>query len=165
MSMRRFRPLACAMFAIPLFVCCATSRRHVNGRLIAKSVEAIKRIGPGCYREKATPRITEGIFESNDQREEIQKNIGREYYEIVFPYDESEERLDFDFSAKVKIWKDNGEPAEVIFGNGYGRNFFFKSYSEQLKDSTLHTVPYQQVQECKPAEMHVIIRSVTPAGK
>ena len=162
--MGRFLQLACATLTILLFVCCATNRRHVNKRLIAKSVEAIKRIGPGYYREKATPRITEGIFESNDQREEIQKNIGREYYEITFPYDASEERLDFGFSAKVKIWKDNEEPAEVIFGNGYGRNFFFKSYSEQLKDS-MDTVPYQQVQECKPAEMHVIIRSVTPAGE
>lgn len=34
-------------------------------------------------------------------------------------------KFDFGFAARVRIWKDTGEPLDVIFGNGMGRNFSF----------------------------------------
>ena len=93
-----------------------------NKYLIDLSSEVIKTMGPGYYRN-THPTISEGVFKSNDGRAKIKKNIGRKYYEIKYPYDKSKETLEFDFSAKVRIWKDTGEPCDVIFGNGYGKNF------------------------------------------
>ena len=44
-------------------------------------------------------------------------------------------KFDFGFAARVRIWKDTGEPLDVIFGNGWGRNFFFLSFKEQTNHS------------------------------
>lgn len=112
--------------------------------LVDLSTQVIKKFGPDYYRN-VTPIITEGVFESDDKRSEIKSNIGREYYEITYSYDKSKEVLDFDFSAKVRIWKDSGEPCDVVFGNGYGKNFFFLSYKEQTDTrAIIEVVPYQQ---------------------
>lgn len=112
--------------------------------LISLSTQVIKKFGPDYYRNVA-PIITEEIFESTDKRSEIKSNVGREYYEVTYPYDKSKEVLDFDFSAKVRIWKDSGEPCEVVFGNGYGKNFLFLSYKEQTDArAIIDVVPYQQ---------------------
>ncbi len=112
--------------------------------LIELSAEVIKKFGPDYYRN-VVPVITEGVFESTDKRTEIQKNVGREFYEVTYSYDKSKELLDFDFSAKVRIWKDSGEPCEVIFGNGHGRNFFVLGYREQTDSrAIIEIVPYQQ---------------------
>lgn len=112
--------------------------------LVELSTQVIKKFGPGYYRN-VTPIITEGTFESTDKRSEIKKNIGRKYYEVTYSYDKSKEILDFDFSAKVRIWKDNGEPCDVVFGNGHGKNFFFLSYKEQTDArAIIDIVPYQQ---------------------
>lgn len=112
--------------------------------LVDLSTQVIKKFGPDYYRN-VTPIITEGVFESDDKRSEIKSNIGRKYYEVTYPYDKSKEVLDFDFSAKVRIWKDSGEPCEVVFGNGYGKNFFFLSYKEQTDTrAIIEVVPYQQ---------------------
>lgn len=112
--------------------------------LINLSTQVIKKFGPDYYRN-VTPIITEGTFESTDKRSEIKSNVGRKYYEVTYPYDKSKEVLDFDFSAKVRIWKDSGEPCEVVFGNGYGKNFLFLSYKEQTDArAIIDVVPYQQ---------------------
>lgn len=44
-------------------------------------------------------------------------------------------KFDFGFAARVRIWKDTGEPLDVIFGNGMGRNFLFKTFVEQTNHS------------------------------
>ncbi len=112
--------------------------------LVDLSTQVIKKFGPDYYRN-VTPIITEGVFESDDKRSEIKSNIGHEYYEVTYSYDKSKEVLDFDFSAKVRIWKDSGEPCDVVFGNGYGKNFFFLSYKEQTDTrAIIEVVPYQQ---------------------
>lgn len=115
--------------------------------LIELSTEVIKKFGPDYYRN-VVPVITDGVFETTDKRSKIKKNVGREYYEVTYSYDKSKELLDFDFSAKVRIWKDSGEPSEVIFGNGYGRNFFVLSYKEQTDArAIIEVVPYQQASD------------------
>lgn len=112
--------------------------------LINLSTQVIKKFGPGYYRN-VTPVITEGVFGSDDKRSEIKRNVGRKYYEVTYSYDKSKETLDFDFSAKVRVWKDSGEPCDVIFGNGYGKNFFFLSYKEQTDArAVIEVVPYRQ---------------------
>lgn len=110
-----------------------------NKYLIDLSSEVIKTMGPGYYRN-THPMISEGVFISNDGRAKIKKNIGRKYYEIKYPYDKSKETLEFDFSAKVRIWKDTGEPCDVIFGNGYGKNFSTCTVEPSL--SACHPIAY-----------------------
>lgn len=68
-----------------------------------------------------------------DSRRKIRKQMGREYYEVVFTYDSTTVRFAFNYAAKVRIWKDTGTPLDVIFGNGMGRNFFFKSFKTQAR--------------------------------
>lgn len=127
----------------------ALSGQEKEQYLISLSSDVIKLLGPGYYRN-VTPTITEEKFENSDNRLEISRNVGRVYYEVTYGYDNSEESLDFPFSAKVSIWKDSGEPFEVIFGNGYGRNFFFITYDDILKrKSIMEPVPYEQVKTQK----------------
>ncbi len=59
---------------------------------------------------------------------QIQKQFGRKYYTITFTYDSTAVKFDFGFAARVRIWKDTGGPLDVIFGNGWGRNFLFISF-------------------------------------
>ena len=119
-----------------------------NEYLIQIGKDVTKQFGPGYYREYKQPVISMAEkFYSDDKRPEIVNNIGREYYTITFLYDKSKETLDFDFASEVKIWKDTGEPFEVIFGNGYGKNFLFISY-KQLKTigvEPMDQIPYQQI--------------------
>ena len=151
--MRALYLLICTMFCINAMAQQANfealNSSEKEKHLISLSNDIIKLLGPGYYRE-VTPTITEEKFESSDKRSEISRNIGRTYYEVTYGYDNSKESLDFPFSAKVSIWKDTGEPFEVIFGNGYGRNFFFITYDEVLKRKVImEPVPYQQIKSQK----------------
>lgn len=147
--------LICAMFSMNVIAqrtnLDTLNESNRNNYLISLSKEIVKTFGPDYYRNM-TPVIIDGVFETTDERPEIKKNVGREYYEVIYPYNNSKEVLDFDFSAKVKVWKDTGEPLEVIFGNGYGRNFFFIPYDELIKErSAIEQIPYEQakVQKAK----------------
>ena len=66
---------------------------------------------------------------------QIRKQIGRKFYTVTFTYDSTAVKFDFGFAARVSIWSDIGEPLDVIFGNGMGRNFLFKSFVEQTNHS------------------------------
>ena len=70
-----------------------------------------------------------------DSRPQIRKQIGRKFYTVTFTYDSTAVKFDFGFAARVRIWKDTGEPLDVIFGNGWGRNFLFLSFKEQTNHS------------------------------
>lgn len=79
------------------------------------------------------------VFQKEDYGDsfpEIRKQIGREYYTITFTYDSTSVRFAFNYAAKVRIWKDTDTPLDVIFGNGMGRNFLFKSFKKQTKYSS-----------------------------
>ena len=77
--------------------------------------------------------FTKHLFE--DRRPQIRKQIGRKFYTVTFTYDSTAVKFDFGFAARVRIWKDTGEPLDVIFGNGWGRNFFFETFEEQTHHS------------------------------
>ena len=63
------------------------------------------------------------------------KTDRKKFYTVTFTYDSTAVKFDFGFAARVRIWKDTGEPLDVIFGNGWGRNFFFLSFKEQTDHS------------------------------
>lgn len=76
------------------------------------------------------------IFQKDDygdKQRKIRKQIGKAYYEVTFTYDTTAVKFAFNYAAKVRIWKDTGEPLDVIFGNGMGRNFLFKSFKKQTE--------------------------------
>lgn len=78
------------------------------------------------------------VFQKEDYGDsfpEIRRQIGRKYYTVTFAFDTATVRFAFDYAAKVRIWKDTGEPLDVIFGNGMGRNFLFLSFKEQTNHS------------------------------
>ena len=78
------------------------------------------------------------VFQKEDYGDsfpEIKKQIGRKFYTVTFTYDSTAVKFDFGFAARVRIWKDTGEPLDVIFGNGWGRNFLFKTFVEQTNHS------------------------------
>lgn len=78
------------------------------------------------------------IFDKSDYGDElpeIKKCVGREYYTIIFTYDKKVIQFAFDYAARVRIWKDTGEPLDVIFGNGFGRNFLISDFMEQTNCS------------------------------
>ena len=133
---------------------CSTSRPNLLGKmpktereayLIKLGKEVTKAFGPGYYREYKQPIISKPKkFKDNDMRPEIQANIGRKYYVVTFLYDPSKETLDWNHASQVEIWKDTGEPMGATFGNGYGKDFIFDSYEEQLRSPDKTIVPYQQ---------------------
>lgn len=101
------------------------------------------------------------IFQKDDygdNHRKIRKQFGKAYYEVVFTYDSTAVRFAFDYAAKVRIWKDTGEPLDVIFGNGMGRNFLFKSFRKQTrqnkkrKKATAHSIEQVPLQTEKTPE-------------
>lgn len=115
-------------------------------KMINTAKEVSQTFGPAYNVDKATRIEISGpfIFEDNDKRPEIQACIGRKYYTITF-IPENTEEYEFPFLSEVSIWAD-GEPQGVTFGNGWGRNFFFRSYSSQKKDELIKTIPLQKCQ-------------------
>lgn len=112
------------------------------------AIEVTKTYGPGYYRKDSKAVISKVIkFTTDDERPEVSKNIGREYYEVYFPYDPTKERLEWDFTSKVYIWKDNGQPFDIFFGNGIGRTFMFTPYTKATRAANVEQVPYQQANE------------------
>lgn len=134
------------------------NKQERHAYLVKKSIEVIKNFGPGYYREGAAPIIsdythsffydTKEMLTAPEIEPILVKNNGRKYYEVICPYDTLTERLSWDFAAKIKIWEDDGQPIEVIFGNGIGVNFFARSYDcwiqEGVKD--IEKIKYQKVE-------------------
>lgn len=109
--------------------------------------ELTKTYGPEYYREYGKPIISKTKkFKTDDHRIEISKNTGRKYYEITFPYDQAKEKLEWDYASKIGVWKDSGEPFLILFGNGAGINFFFKSHRARMQTG-IEQVPYEQAPE------------------
>lgn len=143
--MNRLLYIGCCVFLMGCMHKTTFSQMNKEQReeyLIALGKELTLTFGPDYYSEQGTPVISEGVFESEgNDRPEIQRNVGRAYYQITFPTD----RLDFNYASEVRIWKDTGEPLAVIFGNGYGKTFLFISYEEQIRQKdSIRTIPYEQ---------------------
>ena len=112
--------------------------------LIYTAKEAILKYGPDYYREYKQPVISYRKFPSADQISDARflKYAGRYYYEITFLYDPAEETLEWDFTAKARIWADTGDLDGVSFGNGYGR--LIPEDMDWRNDTTIGPVPYQE---------------------
>ena len=105
--------------------------------LITTATNVANTFGPAYVPFFKDAEISElRIFQKDDygdKKRKIRKQIGRAYYEVTFSYDTTAVRFAFNYAAKVRIREDTGEPLDVIFGNGMGRNFLFKSFKKQTK--------------------------------
>lgn len=126
--------------------------------LVKTAREVSETFGPGYTEYFKAPILSDvQVFDENlyGNAPEMQKHIGREYYTITFPYDTAQVRMEFNFAARVNIWKDNGQPMDVIFGNGYGRNFFFLTYRQQTENKdSIRQVPFQKITVQKATIIH-----------
>ena len=103
--------------------------------LVKCSREVIKHFGPGYYREFQKPEVS-GLHVLSDtihSYPELNRNLGRKYYTVIYPYDHSQEQLEWNYAAKVEIWDDGGEPKGALFGHGLGIHFGFGPYREWVK--------------------------------
>ncbi|HZK03397.1 MAG TPA: hypothetical protein VFC94_03205 [Bacteroidaceae bacterium] len=119
-----------------------------NEYLLSLAKEVVLNFGPDYYRTENEP-VIEGpvpyyFFGSAEKEKEnwddiyepFKKISGREYYSITYFYDSDEEpigRIVIKYCAEVRIWADNGEPFEVMFGTGWGVTFYPILYRDLLK--------------------------------
>jgi YD repeat-containing protein len=108
-----------------------------NEYLVKLAREVVLNFGPGYYRENMNPEVSaiRMYLDSThvERFPEDRKNIGRKYYVVTFPYDHTQEQLEWGYAAKVEIWEDDGEPKGVMFGCNLGYHFTFTSYREWVK--------------------------------
>lgn len=106
-----------------------SSKRDEYLTKIAKDVT--NTFGPEFYRDSIAPEISDlMIFKSGtSDLPEIKGNDSRKYYCVKFT---TTEPLEFDYTSRVDIWEDNGQPKAIYFGTGIGVHFLKKSYEEWL---------------------------------
>ena len=127
--------------SVLLAVCCISSYAQSHDLSIMKPAkrdtyliklakEVVKNFGPDYYQKDLESTIfpTVKVYNSNDKRSSIQKNVGRRYYVVTLEDKHS------DKSSEVLIWEDNGEPAAIHFSHSLGRNFYFRSYKQWIKE-------------------------------
>lgn len=108
-----------------------------NKYLVQKAKEVIMAFGPDYYRDYKEPIISDiTVFPETFKNDPVLKDkklFGRKYYSVTYVYDTSVENLKYSIAARVNIWADNGQPASVFFGSGFGHNFYKVTYKEWLK--------------------------------
>lgn len=113
------------------------NKQQRNEYLIKLAREVTKNFGPEWYEQGATIAVVPDspiLYQSYRTPQEEKKFKGKRYYRVTLYYDkDTQKRTGYDYASFVDIWEDDGEPSGIIFGNSYGRNFFFFSYREWLK--------------------------------
>lgn len=104
-----------------------------NENLVKKAKEVALAFAPEWMQWEVTPQVSpKQKYFSNNQRQDIQKNVGREYYAVTFYYnDETKAKIKYDYAATVRIWADSGEVADI--GAGDWVKAFLDTSCEQMK--------------------------------
>lgn len=92
--------------------------------LVQIAKKTILEIGPDFYREYGKPEIKHSYVSKDNKestKEEDEKYNGRSFYTVKFLYDKTKESFIQDYSAKVYIWGDTGQPYTILFGSGLGQ--------------------------------------------
>lgn len=121
-----------------------TTASQFDKNLVSTAIQVSNAFGPDYKVNNASKVEISGpfVFHSDDMRPEIQKNEGKVFYVVTF-FPQDTTSFDYGYLSKVAIWSD-GKPQDVIFGNGYGRNFFFSSFEAQKKHIDLKKIPFQK---------------------
>ncbi len=106
-----------------------------NEYLVKKAKEVALAFAPEWMQWEVTPQVSpKQKYFSNNQRQDIQKNVGREYYAVTFYYnDETKAKIKYDYAALVRIWADDGEVASIGAGD-WVKAFLDTSYEQMKKE-------------------------------
>ena len=106
-----------------------------NEYLIKKAKEVAMAFAPEWMQWEVTPQVSpKQKYYSNNQRADIQKNVGREYYAVTFYYnEETKARIKYDYGVQVRIWADSGEVADVGAGD-WVKAFLDTSCEQMMKE-------------------------------
>ena len=107
-----------------------------NEYLIKKAKEVAMAFAPEWMQWEVTPQVSpKHKYYSNNQRPDIQQNVGREYYVVTFYYnDETKAKIKYDYAVDVRIWADYGEVESIGTGDGWCRVFHSYSYEQMKKE-------------------------------
>ncbi|MBQ7686137.1 MAG: hypothetical protein IJT28_02750 [Bacteroidaceae bacterium] len=116
--------------------------------LCKKAQEVMSSLAPEWMQWNVIPKVSPiHKYFSNNQRPDIQRNLGREYYIVTFYYDEATKaKIKYDYAGEVRIWADNGEVESIGTGEGWYRVFHNTSYEQMKKEGIkatdqMHFVP------------------------
>ena len=98
------------------------AKKKLDKKLIKNAKEVVLQHGPGYYREYKEPvikyrRVTSATRDLHYLVKE--KNMGRVYYTVEYPYDIKKEVFSSVYSAKVYFWEDL-TVFDIFFGHGMG---------------------------------------------
>ena len=113
----RLIALLCAICIVAMNAQNSTNISAVKkNELITLAKEVVLKFGPDYYREYKSPVIEESKYGGE------KFTVGRAFFSISFPYDPTQETLDWEhYAASVDIWADTFEPFSVGFGCAMGR--------------------------------------------
>ncbi|NDV64577.1 hypothetical protein [Bacteroides sp. 224] len=117
------------------------------------SKETVFKYGPGYYREYGEP-VIERFFVGDKvsggesfSAEFEEKNNGRFFYRVKYPYDETKEFFVTGFAFQVFIWEDIGNPFDITFGIGRYIDI------EELPSTRSGEYPVMEYKRCPPLKM------------
>ncbi len=92
-----------------------------------------------CKNEKAVITVEESVYDDEYK--------GRLCYKVLYPNPDTLKsiRLEYNYTAFVRIWMDTEEAAHVIFGNGYGFPIYKVLESQAKGDTTRYVMPFVTV--------------------
>mgnify|MGYP005913146523 CR=1 FL=1 len=98
------------------------AKKKLDKKLIKIAKEVVLQHGPGYYREYKEPvikyrRVTSATRDLHYSTQE--KNMGRVYYTVEYPYDIKKEVFNNEYSVKVYFWEDL-TVFDIFFGHGMG---------------------------------------------
>ena len=96
--------------------------------------EVSENIAPEWLQGNVVPKVSsKQKYFTYINRPFIQRNVGREFYNVTFCYDEATKaELKYDYATRVRIWADNGEVYSIEIGEGMTAVFHDPSY-ERVK--------------------------------
>ena len=114
---------------------CLMTEEERKEYLIKKAKEVALAFAPEWMQWEVTPQVSpKQKYFSNNPRQDIQKNVGREYYAVTFYYNgETKTKIKYDYAALVRIWADDGEVASIGAGD-WVKAFLDTSYEQMKKE-------------------------------
>lgn len=110
-----------------------------NERLLKLSKEMILKYGDKkFYDSTVTPEIRRRVFEEGP-------NKGRIYYEITYPADNVDKKMNFIFLVKVLIYENTGKVFDITYGNLKG--VLEKTLNKNEPENKIKKIKYESRKE------------------
>ncbi|MCD8236030.1 MAG: DUF4893 domain-containing protein [Prevotellaceae bacterium] len=145
------RIISIILFITTMFGCMAQSQTSRKDSLVKTAKEVSMWFGPDFNVADAETDVKGPLkFTTADGRPEVQENDGRDYFEVIFRSGKSSDGSTY--LSKVFLWND-GEPFEVLFSNGFGRDFFVDTYADLKSQDIAVLYPFTDLYFHLPVEV------------